>query len=148
VFLQVAFSAVYALVAATRGTTLFLPAGFWGDVAGTILRVSTVSVGIGFVAYAIAMIGRSTVSSLGALFGYLILFEGVIAGFRPSIQGNLVVRAGGVIVSQQPIINESSSDYSNPLVLMSVQRAWVVVAVYVVVLGAISLVQFQRRDVT
>jgi hypothetical protein len=98
------------------------------------------------------MIGRSTVSSLGALFGYLILFEGVIAGFRPSIQGSLVVRAGGVVVSQQPILDTSGAAYSYsdgpPPVLLSVHRAWVVVAVYVVALGAISLVQYRRRDVT
>ena len=46
------------------------------------------------------MIGRSTVASLGALFGYLILFEGVIAGFRPRSKAYLLVRAAIVIVSQ------------------------------------------------
>jgi hypothetical protein len=98
----------------------------------------------------LAMIGRSTVSALGVMFGYLVLFEGVIAGFRPSIQGNLLIRAGSVIVSQQPIVDSSGLgyDYSDPLILMDVQRAWVVVAVYVLALGAISLVQYQRRDVT
>jgi hypothetical protein len=151
-FLQVVFSAVYSLVAATVGNTLFLPVHFWTDVAATIGRVSVVAMAMGLIAYVLAMIGRSTVSSLGALFGYLILFEGVIAGFRPSIQGSLVVRAGGVVVSQQPILDTSGAAYSYsdgpPPVLLSVHRAWVVVAVYVVVLGAISLVQYRRRDVT
>jgi hypothetical protein len=31
---------------------------------------------------------------------------------------------------------------------MDVQRACIVVALYVVVLGAISLIQYRRRDVT
>jgi ABC-2 type transport system permease protein len=150
-FLQIVFSGVFALVAATRGSTLFLPAHLWTDVAATIARVSAMAVAIGLVAYVIAMIGRSTVSSLGAVFGYLILFEGVIAGFRPSIQGNLLVRGASVIVSQQPIIDTSSFDsYGrvSPPVLMDVQRAWLVVAVYVVALGVLSLIQYQRRDVT
>jgi ABC-2 type transport system permease protein len=156
-FLQVVFSAVYALVAAAVGTTLFLPSHFWTDVATTIGRVSVMAMALGLVGYVLAMIGRSTVSSLGALFGYLILFEGVIAGFRPTIQGNLLVRAASVVVSQQPIVDPTRELVSSgsgvsvaatPAILMDVQRAWTVVVVYVVVLGAISLVQYQRRDVT
>ncbi len=152
VFLQVAFSAVYALVAATRGWTMFLPAHFLADVGATIGRVSAMGVSLGLVAYVIAMIGRSTVSSLGALFGYLILFEGVIAGFRQSIQGSLLVRGASVIVSQQPIY-DTSGDFGyygsgSPPILMDVQRAWLVVAVYLIVLGGLSLFQFQRRDVS
>jgi ABC-2 type transport system permease protein len=147
-FLQVVFSAIYWVVAVTRGSTMFLPSGFWGDVAATIGRVSAMSVALGLVAYAIAMIGRSTVSSLGAMFGYLVLFEGVIAGFRPSIQGSLLVRGASVIVSQHPIFDEQSFSYETPVALMTVQRAWAVVAVYLLVLGAISVVQYQRRDVT
>ena len=103
VFLQMVFSGVDVLVAATRGSTGFLPSDFWRSVALTIGRTSVVASVFGVIAYAIAMIGRSTVASLGALFGYLILFEGVIAGFRPSIQGNLLVRAATVIISRQPI---------------------------------------------
>jgi ABC-2 type transport system permease protein len=152
-FLQVVFSGVYALVAATRGSTMFLPSHFWVDVAATIGRVSVMATALGLVAYVVAMIGRSTVASLGALFGYLILFEGVIAGFRPSIQGSLLVRGASVIVSQQPILDFSdgygyADGYDAPAVLMDVQRAWIVVAIYVVVLTALSLLQYQRRDVT
>ena len=152
VLLQVIFSAVYALVTATVGTTLFLPLHFLGDVAETIGRISAVAIAVGLVAYVLAMIGRSTVSSLGAMFGYLILFEGVIAGFRPSIQGNLLFRGASVVVSQQPIFDTSSQSVAMsegpPPVLMGVQRAWIVVAVYILVLAAISLLQYQRRDVT
>jgi hypothetical protein len=151
-FLQVVFSAVYWLVAATRGTTLFLSPDLWTDVATTIARVSAMGVALGLVAYVIAMIGRSTVASLGVLFGYLVLFEGVIAGFRQSIQSNLLVRGATVIVTQQPIIDSSRDfDYYGTApfpVLMDVQRAWIVVAVYLLVLGGLSLFQFRRRDVT
>jgi hypothetical protein len=106
---------------------------------------------LALVAYVLAMIGRSTVSSLGVVFGYLILFEGVISGFRPSIQGNLLVRGASVIVSQQPIFDTGKFDSygtASPPVLMDVQRAWIVVAVYLVTLTVISLVQYQRRDVS
>jgi ABC-2 type transport system permease protein len=152
VFLQAAFSLAFALVAATRGWTMFIPSHFLGDVSATIARVSAMATAIGLVAYVVGMIGRSTVSSLGALFGYLILVEGVIAGFRQSIQGNLLVRGASVIVSQQPIYDTSGDlgyyGSTTPPILMDVQRAWIVVAVYLVVLGGFSLFQFQRRDVS
>jgi len=151
-FLQIAFALVYWLVTAVRGVTSFLPPHLLGATLGTMLRVSAMGVAFALVAYVLAMIGRSTVSSLGVLFGYLILFEGVIAGFRPSIVGSLFVRAAVVVISRTPILTEphgfSGPGIPEPIVLMDVTKAWVVVAIYVLVLGAISLVQFQRRDVT
>ena len=152
--LQAVFAAVFWLGAATRGTTAFTPSGVWNDVGQTLFRTSVVATAFALIALSIAMIGRSTVASLGALVGYLILFEAVIAGFRPSIQAWLVVRAGIVVVSQTPIldyrsgISYSSSGYSDPIVLMSVARANVVVGVYVVALLVLALVVFRRRDVS
>jgi ABC-type transport system involved in multi-copper enzyme maturation permease subunit len=144
--LQVAFAGVDLLVAASRGSTGFLPSDFWRSVALTIGRTSVVASAFGLIAYAIAMIGRSTVASLGALVGYLILFEAVIAGFRPSIQGNLLVRSAIVIITHQPIISDSVRGPG--AVLLGVPRAWFVVAVYTVVVTAGALVVFRRRDVT
>jgi ABC-2 type transport system permease protein len=153
-FLQVFFSVVYSAVAALFGTTALSPPGLWSDVAAVIGRVCVMGVAIGLVAYSVAMVGRSTVASLGALFGYLVLFEGVIAGFRPTIQSNLFVRAVGVIVSQQPILRYaetaavgSGDSFPQPVVLLDVQRAWAVAAVYVVGLLVLALVVFRRRDV-
>jgi ABC-2 type transport system permease protein len=151
-FLQVVFSAVYALAASTRGTT-FATGGMWSDAAQTALRTSVLATAFGVIALSIAMIGRSTVASLGALVGYLILFEGVIAGFRPSIQGWLLMRAGGVIISQEPIVDYGSGDYSGsnyqePTLLMSTGRANIVLAAYVIGLLVLALAVFRRRDVT
>jgi ABC-2 type transport system permease protein len=149
VFLQVVFAGVDALVASTRGITAFLPSAFWRSVFVTIGRVSLMATGLALIAYAVAMIGRSTVASLGALFGYLILFEAVIAGFRPTIQGNLLVRAAIVVITHQPIIDpERTFDSNNPVILLGVSRAWLVVGVYLVAVGALGLMIFRRRDVT
>jgi len=151
--LQAIFAAIFWLGASTRGMTAFTPSSLWSDVFQTMLRTSAVATGFGLIALSIATIGRSTVSSLGALFGYLILFEGVIAGFRPSIQGWLLVRAGSVVVSQSPIYDYGSSSYYSstsptPTVLMSVARADAVVGVYVLVLLVLALLVFRRRDVS
>jgi ABC-2 type transport system permease protein len=151
--LQAVFAAVFWLGAATRGTTAFTPSDTWSEIGQALVRTSVVSTAFALIALSIAMIGRSTVSALGALVGYLILFEAVIAGFRPSIQGWLVVRAGIVVVSQTPILDYGSGAYysstsPNPIVLMSVARANAVVGVYVVVLLVLALIVFRRRDVS
>jgi ABC-2 type transport system permease protein len=143
VFIEVVFAALAVLVAATRGTTAFLPPGFWRTVALTVGRVSVMAAAFAVIAYAIAMVGRSTVSSLGLVFGYLIVVEGIIAGFRPSIAGNLLVRAAVVVIGHQPILDESGGG-----VLLDVPRAWLVVGVYTVVLAMVGLLIFRRRDVT
>jgi ABC-2 type transport system permease protein len=151
-FLQGVLFGAFSLAVALRGTSLGAPPGLVGDALQTGLRVSTVAVGFGLVALAIATIGRSTVAALGVLFGYLVLVEGVIAGLRPSIQDRLLVRAGGVIVSQQPIYDESRSFSSIgpsnlPPVLLGLTEAWVVAAVYVVVLMVLALFVVRARDV-
>src|SRR6478672_4681721 len=149
--LQAILFGSFSLAVALRGTSLGAPSGLLGTAALTGLRVSTVAVGFGLVALAIATIGRSTVAALGVLFGYLVLFEGVIAGLRPSIQDRLLVRAGGVIVSQQPIYDERAFVTVSPghqiPVLLGLTEAWVVAAVYVVVLMVLALLVFRTRDV-
>jgi ABC-type transport system involved in multi-copper enzyme maturation permease subunit len=152
-FLQGVLLGAFSLAVALRGTSLGAPPGLLGTAVMTGLRVSTVAVGFGLVALSVATIGRSTVAALGVLFGYLVLFEGVIAGFRPSIQDRLLVRAGGVIVSQQPIYDQSHESFSSfgptslPPVLLGLTEAWVVAAVYVVVLMVLALLVFRARDV-
>ena len=152
-FLQGVLLGAFSLAVALRGTSLGAPPGLMGTAVRTGLRVSTVAAGFGLVALAIATIGRSTVAALGVLFGYLVLFEGVIAGFRPSIQDRLLVRAGGVIVSQQPIYDQSHESFSSlgpvspPPVLLGLTEAWIVAAAYVVVLMVLALLAFRARDV-
>ena len=86
------------------------------------------------------------------MVGYLILVEAVIAGFRHSIVGWLLVRAGTVIVAQDPILDYGSGGGSfssgDVQVVMSVARANVVVGAYVLVLTVLALVVFRRRDVS
>jgi len=151
--LQAVLLGAFALAVALRGTSLGAPPGLLSTAVLTGLRVSTVAVGFGLVALAIATIGRSTVAALGVLFGYLVLFEGVIAGLRPSMQDRLLVRAGGVIVSRQPIYDQSHESFasigpsSSPPVLLGLTEAWIVAAVYVVALMVLALLVFRARDV-
>jgi ABC-2 type transport system permease protein len=151
--LQVLLLGGFSLAVALRGTSVGSPPGLLRDAIETGLRVSAVAVAFGLVALAVATVGRSTVAALGVLFGYLVLVEGVIAGFRPSVQDRLLVRAGGVIVSQQPIYATRGESFASfgPLQqqpeLLGITEAWVVLGFYVVVLLGVALVIFRARDV-
>jgi hypothetical protein len=151
VALQAFFAAAFTSVAKLFGTAVFVPSGMWREVGETIARVTGIGIAMGLVAYAVAMIGRSTVASLGVLFGYLVLVEGVIAGFRPTIQPWLLIRAAGVVISQIPMTRGMRGTYEpfeDPSrVVLSVGGAWQLIAVYVVVLLVLALVVFRRRDV-
>ena len=150
-FLQIVLLGGFRLTVALRGSSVGAPSTWLGDAFQAILRVSAVASGIGLIAFAVAMVGRSTVAAVGALFGYLILFEGVIAGFRPTIQDRLVVRAAGVIVGQQPIYDQNASFTVAPgqslPVLLGLTEATVVLIVYVAALLLVALFVFRARDV-
>jgi ABC-2 type transport system permease protein len=152
-FLQILLLAGFRLAVALRGTSVGAPSTWLSDAGKAILRVAVVASAFGLIALALAMVGRSTVAAVGVLFGYLILFEGVIAGFRPSIADRLLVRAGEVLVSQQPIYDTSSggsavaqSTGQQPI-LLGLTEASVVLTVYVVVLAVVALLVFRARDV-
>jgi ABC-2 type transport system permease protein len=151
---QALFVGAFSLAASLRGWTGGTPPGLAEDVVRNMARVSTMAVAIGLIALSIATIGRSTVAALGVLFGYLVLFEGVIAGFAPSAEDKLLVRAAGVVVSRQPIYDfrEVSTDTTGNMiettkVLLGLGEAWFVVGFYVVALAGLALLIFRSRDV-
>jgi ABC-2 type transport system permease protein len=144
--LQALFVGAFALAASLRGWTGGTPPDFAEAVVRTMIRVSTMAVALGMVALSVAMLGRSTVAALGVLFGYLVLFEGVIAGFAPSLQDRMLVRAAGVVVSRQPIFDERSFG-DIPRVIVGLGEAWIVVGFYIVGLLGLALLVFRSRDV-
>jgi ABC-2 type transport system permease protein len=151
---QALFVGAFSLAASLRGWTGGTPPGLAEDVVRNMARISTMAVAIGLVALAVATLGRSTVAALGVLFGYLVLFEGVIAGFAPSTQDKLLVRAAGVVVSRQPIYDPGQTVKSIgnvtiglPKVILGLGEAWFVVGFYVVALVGLALLVFRSRDV-
>jgi ABC-type transport system involved in multi-copper enzyme maturation permease subunit len=155
--IQLVLTGAFALAVSLRGTTGGHPPGLIEASARTMIRVSTMAAAIGIVALSLATLGRSTVASLGVLFGYLILFEGVIAGFSHGTQDKLLVRAAGVVVSRQPIlgfhetisssVGGISSGSNGAYILLGLGEAWVVVGFYVVSLLGLALLVFRARDV-
>jgi ABC-2 type transport system permease protein len=152
--LQALLSILFKIAVVIRGSTVGSPPGLWGHVAGAAVRVSVMAAAFALIATALATLGRSTVAALGILFGYFILFEGVIAGFAPGIQDRLLVRAATAVVSNHPIIefNETptvgASFSAPPTVVLGIGEAWAVVACYTIALLLLALLVFRSRDVT
>ncbi|MDP9233113.1 MAG: hypothetical protein M3P01_00990 [Actinomycetota bacterium] len=152
--LQALLSILFKAAVAVRGSTVGSPPGLWGHVAGAAVRVSVMAAAFALIATALATLGRSTVAALGILFGYFILFEGVVAGFAHGIQDRLLVRAATVVVSNHPIIefNETPTVGASfnvpPTVVLGIGEAWAVVAFYTIALFLLALLVFRMRDVT
>jgi ABC-type transport system involved in multi-copper enzyme maturation permease subunit len=156
-FAQAFFALVFRIGVALAGTTAGSPAGLVGDAAGLALRVAIVAALIAIVAHAIATFGRSTVSAVGILFGYLVLVEGFLSNLWTDLQPRLLVRAAAVVVSHQPLLDPNAPQQFGPQgqvigvgppVLLSVRGAWVVLVLWAAIALGIGMFAFRTRDVT
>jgi hypothetical protein len=157
IFAQAFFALTFRIGVAVAGTTAGSPAGLLGDTAGLALRVAAVAALTAIVAHAIATFGRSTVSAVGILFGYLVLVEGFLSNLWTDLQPRLLVRAAVVVVSQQPLLDPNAPQAfgsngqligGSPAVLLSVHGAWIVLVLWAAIALGIGLFAFRTRDVT
>jgi ABC-2 type transport system permease protein len=157
VFAQGFFAVVFRIGVAIAGTTVGSPAGLVGDAAELALRIAAVAALTAIVAHAIATFGRSTVSAVGILFGYLVLVEGFLSHLWTDLQPWLLVRAAVVVVSQEPMLDPNAPLQlgpngqvvgASPAVLLSVHGAWGVLTLWGTVALLVALAVFRTRDVT
>lgn len=156
-FVQSLLGLAWAAGTAVRGVTT-IPSGFLGETLGVVIRVSAVAALIGVVTFALANIGRSSAAAIGMLLGYLVIFEGFLAGVWTGLLPWLLVRAATAAVSQVPIVDETASATFGPDgtlievggqgILLSVLGAWFLIAGYAIVLLAAALALFRARDVS
>lgn len=139
------FASLFRLGVALRGSTAGAQ-GWLGDVAGSVLRVGVVATLYGLFAYALASIGRSTAAGLGIMLGELVLVEGFLRGFRPSIEGWLSITNAVAIVSGEAQ-QLGFADMARPDVL-TVGRAAVTLSAYVLAALVVAALVFRARDVT
>jgi ABC-2 type transport system permease protein len=138
--LQILLAAALLPAAALRGSTEGMDRAWAAETAGVLLRgagVCAIAAGIGF---SIASIARNTAASLGLGFGYLIVFEQLLAGLRPGWQPWLLVTNIATFVTGDP---EAIGPMSR-----SVAEAGLLLSAYAAALLLIAGVSFWRRDVT
>ena len=131
-----------ALGASLRGSTATAP-GWFGDLLGTLLRVSAVTTGVAVIGGAVATIGRNTAAALGAVFVYLAVLESLVRGFRPLLSPYMLGVSAVVLISGEPQM--MSTDLRT--VTVTPGFAGVVMGVYVAVLVVAAVVMLRARDV-
>lgn len=142
-FLTLCFRAGVALRGSAVGAD-----GWLGDVTGSILRVGLMAVCYGLIAHAFASLGRSTAAGLGIVLAELILVEGFLRGFRPSLEPWLALTNAVVLVSGEAQTIGGGRVFGEPLVTLTVGRAVLTLTGYTLAALAAAAVVFRRRDVT
>ena len=140
--LQALFVASFRLAVQLRGSAALAPADWLGQVVGVSFRVSMAAIALAVIAAALATIGRSTVLAVGALFGYLVIVEGFLAGIVEDLDRWLLVRALTVVV-----VNEAGSPLEAAFGGISVDRGRALVVGYVVISVVAAAIVMRRRDV-
>lgn len=128
-----------AAAAALRGSTA-TSSGWLGDTWWTALRVAAAAAAASLIGAAVAMLARNTAASLGALFGYLLLFELLIQGLRPWLGRFLLIENLVAFTTWQPFAR--SDTYT-----ITPGRGAVTLAAYTVVLVAAGAIMLRARDV-
>jgi ABC-2 type transport system permease protein len=140
VLLQALLGAALVPAAVFRGSTAGTDAAWLRETAGVVLRgaaVSAVAAGLGF---SIASVARNTAAAFGVAFGYLIVFEQILAGVRPGWQKWLLGVNIGVFLTGRP---EEVGVFGR-----SAFGAGMILATYALGLLLVATALFRVRDVT
>ena len=138
VLMEALLGAVLLPAALLRGTTTGANAAWLAEAAGVVGRVGLACGAGAVLGYGLAMIGRNTAASLGVGFGYLLIVENLVRGFKPGwsralLGDNIAALLGGardnVIAGRSPL------------------EAGLIVAAYAGVAVLAGWTFFRRRDV-
>jgi hypothetical protein len=124
--------------AAFRGSTEGIDAAWFRETAGVVLRgggLAAMGAGIGF---AVASLARNTAAALGVGFGYLVVFEMILASLRPGWSKWLLVPNIAVFMTGNPA--EAGFEWSTV-------RAGLLLAGYTAALLVVAGGWFRARDV-
>jgi ABC-2 type transport system permease protein len=131
--------------ATTRGSTA-VPARFWGDLTAVLARCAAAVVGIALVTAGIVLVTRGTVGGIIVWFGYLVGIEGVLGNNVSGLRGHLlVVNLAAFLEAQTERFTDQSS---GDLVRVAPSDGIVLLVAVVVVVVALGVAAFARRDVT
>jgi ABC-2 type transport system permease protein len=134
------------LGAATRGSTA-VPAGFWTDVVLLSARCLAATIGFALVTAGVVLLTRSTVGGIIVWVGYLVAIEGVLANQLRGLRPHLVIVNLGAFLEGVPE-RVSDGGGSGAVVVVHPSDGLVTLVAVVVVVVALGVAAFARRDVT
>ncbi len=122
-----------------HGTTAGTGGGWLRSVGAVVLRgelMIAIATGVGF---AVASIGRNTAAALGVGFAYFLVIENVVGNYLAGYRRWLILGNSIVLISGK----DSGGDVAGRSVLV----AGIYLSAVAVVLLAVAVMAFQRRDV-
>ena len=126
--------------AAFKGTTAGLDGDWWRELAGVVVRVTTLA-GLGCIlGFSVAAIGRNTAAALGAGFAYLAIVENLVRALKP--------QWGRWLITDNAFLLISGESPGSHFTGRGIVGAGVLLACYAGALFAVGLLLFRTRDVT
>ena len=141
VLLQIVFSLALLPTILHVGSTAGTDATFWWGVAGGMARIGTVTALAAALGAALTLLGRNTALTLGLLFGYIAVAEPILRGVKPRWSNWFLGENISRFMTAHPL--QTTEFYTRS----TVGSALTLVA-YAVVLTAIAVWTFRRRDLT
>jgi hypothetical protein len=138
--LQVVFLASFFPAALAGGFTSGLDAQWWIALIAAMLRTSLLTAIGATLGVALATLGRNTAFALVVIFGWIVIIEGMIRGFKPGLARFLWGENMTIILTWAQI--ENVSFRRGPLL------ALVTITLYASAIGVLATLAFRRRDVT
>lgn len=140
VVLLALFAVLFWAAVALRGTSAGSDA-WLGEVAGSVLRIGFVAALFGLFVFALSSIGRSTAAGLGIMLGEVVLVEGFLRGFRPSLERWLALSNAVIVVSGERQVDFGANTASPA-------GAALTLGAYVAAGLVIAALAFRARDVS
>jgi hypothetical protein len=126
--LDLLFTGLMALVAATRGTTEGADASLVRSLVGLDVRVAALAALGAILGLSLAMVTRNTGAALGIAFVYLAIVEGLIRGFLPGWRAWLLGDNSTIFLLAQTDGEIGRSMLSAALVVVVWCVAWLSIA--------------------
>lgn len=136
--LCLAISAIFSVIAATKGTFDEVDPDWFAEYARLVLRLGAGGALTAALGSSLAMIGRNTAAALGAGFAYLAIVESLVRALRPSWSDWLLGDNLGVFLARSGEISHLSH---------SQVGAGVVLLAYAGVFATVALLSFRAREI-
>jgi ABC-type transport system involved in multi-copper enzyme maturation permease subunit len=122
----------------SRGTTAGADAEFWRELVLAIGRISALTGLAAGIGAAVASLGRRTTVAVAAAFVYLAILEGAVRALWPA--------RGRWLIGENSAVLITATDLEGAEFTRGVTTAALTLCGYVLVLVAVALVVFRRRD--
>ena len=159
VFAQLVWALTARLLISTRGLPVASLGAdathFWSDLLAVQVRAALLVLPAVWLGFGLANLIRNTAAALGIAFVYFVVLESVIRAINPALQPYLFttgVRAwithGGVTVDGAPVYNQQQGFVAPEQIHVSNLQGAITLLIYALVVLAVSVGTFRRRDIT